>query len=94
MDAEAVITDSFHGTVFSILFHRPFVALGNTARGQARFTSLLTLFGLEHRLFPATTSAQQISAALREPVDWDSTDRRLNQMREVSIQFLTKSLKR
>ena len=94
MDAEAVITDSFHGTVFSILFHRPFVALGNTARGQARFTSLLALFGLEHRLLPATTSAQQISAALREPVDWDSTDRRLNQMREVSIQFLTKSLKR
>ena len=94
MDAEAVITDSFHGTVFSILFHRPFVALGNTARGQARFTSLLALFGLEHRLLPATASAQQISAALREPVDWDSTDRRLNQMREVSIQFLTKSLKR
>ena len=94
MDAQAVVTDSFHGTVFSILFHRPFVALGNSARGQARFTSLLALFGLERRLLPTTASAQQISAALQESVDWDSTDKRLNQMREVSIQFLTKSLKR
>ena len=41
MNAEFVITDSFHACVFSILFHKPFVAIGNSGRGLTRFTSLL-----------------------------------------------------
>lgn len=50
MDAKFVITDSFHGTVFSIIFNKPFVVLGNKKRGLARFNSLLSLFGLNDRL--------------------------------------------
>lgn len=49
-DAEFVVTDSFHACVFSILFNKPFVVIGNTERGLARFNSLLSLFGLEDRL--------------------------------------------
>lgn len=46
MDAEFVVTDSFHACVFSIIFGKPFVVLGNNKRGQARFTSLLSMFDL------------------------------------------------
>ena len=49
-DAEFVITDSFHACVFSILFNKPFIVLGNKKRGMARFHSLLQIFGLEDRL--------------------------------------------
>lgn len=49
-DAEFVITDSFHGCAFSIIFNKPFIAIGNKQRGVARFTSLLKLFSLEDRL--------------------------------------------
>ncbi len=50
MDAELVITDSFHACVFSIIFGKPFIAIGNSGRGMTRFTSLLKLFNLEKNL--------------------------------------------
>jgi len=49
-DAELVITDSFHGCVFSIIFGKPFIAFGNENRGMSRFSSLLKMFGLEDHL--------------------------------------------
>ena len=48
--ATHVITDSFHGTCFSIIFNKPFVSLANYRRGTGRFESLLRLFKLEDRL--------------------------------------------
>lgn len=45
-----IITDSFHACVFSILFGKPFLVIGNQNRGMARFYSLLEMFGLEDRL--------------------------------------------
>lgn len=46
-DAEFVVTDSFHACVFSIIFGKPFIVIGNKDRGMARFESLLKMFGLE-----------------------------------------------
>ena len=48
--AKFIITDSFHGVVFSILFEKPFIVVGNKKRGLNRFFSLLSLFNLENRL--------------------------------------------
>lgn len=48
--ASFVLTDSFHGTVFSLLFERPFLSLINSERGTSRFTSLLDSVGLRNRL--------------------------------------------
>src|SRR5690554_2827249 len=50
MDAEFVVTDTFHGTVFSIIFNKPFISIANESRGTTRFTSLLKLFQLEDKL--------------------------------------------
>lgn len=59
MDAEMVVVDSFHGAVFSIIFNKPFWVIANAERGNARFESLLGLFGLEDRMI-----------SLGEEVDW------------------------
>lgn len=48
-DAEFVITDSFHGTVFSILFKKPFVFLGNKRRGNTRIESLFSVLGISEK---------------------------------------------
>jgi hypothetical protein len=50
MDAEFVVTDSFHACVFSIIFGKPFVVVGNKERGMTRFQSLLKMFSLEQNL--------------------------------------------
>lgn len=43
-DASYVVTDSFHGTVFSIIFEKNFKCLYNKNRGSTRFDSLLKIF--------------------------------------------------
>ena len=73
MDAELVIVDSFHGAVFSIIFNKPFWVIGNSKRGNARFESLLGLYGLEDRMITPG-----------EAVDWNKTIdwERVNEIRE------------
>jgi polysaccharide pyruvyl transferase WcaK-like protein len=71
-DAKFVVTDSFHGTVFAILFNRPFVAVGNSKRGMARFESLLSMFGLEHRLVELEDDIT--SDLINEVIDWDKVN--------------------
>ena len=46
-DASYVVTDSFHGTAFSIIFGKEFKCLYNESRGSARFESLLNLYNSE-----------------------------------------------
>ena len=46
-DAEYVVTDSYHGLVFSLIFNKPVRVLGNTSRGNARFDSLFRIFQIE-----------------------------------------------
>ena len=43
-DASYVVTDSFHGTIFSIIFGKDFKSIYNKNRGAARFESLLNLY--------------------------------------------------
>lgn len=45
-NANFIVTDSFHACVFSIIFRKPFVVVGNVERGMSRFTSLLDSTGL------------------------------------------------
>lgn len=59
-DAKAVVTDSFHACVFSLIFGKPFVVLGNTTRGVSRYESLLGELGLANRL--VTTPAGDLGA--------------------------------
>lgn len=53
-DAEFVLTDSFHGCVFSIIFRKQFLAIGNKERGLDRFNSLLDLFSIKDKLISSS----------------------------------------
>ena len=48
-NAEMVVTDSFHGVVFSIIYDKPFLFLGNQRRGNARLVSLLMMLDVNPR---------------------------------------------
>ena len=49
-DAAFIVTDSFHGTAFSIIFNKDFYVFGNKKRGNSRFDSLLEIFDLKDRM--------------------------------------------
>lgn len=84
------MTDSFHACVFSILFHIPFWVVGNSARGLARFQSLLSLFGLENRLLDGNNLILNLVC---DDIDWRYVDKQLQFLRSKSLSFLINVLK-
>jgi hypothetical protein len=86
-DAEFVITDSFHGTVFSIIFNKPFLVFTNKERGNARFDSLLKLFHLEDRLI----TGNEIKPDLYK-LDFSEVNKILKEEQEKSMKFLIRAL--
>ena len=85
--ASFVITDSFHACVFSILFHRPFVVIGNQARGLSRIEWLLRQFGLTDRL------VMESGAIPKEDIDWEKVDAKLSELRAEAFDFLNNNLR-
>jgi hypothetical protein len=84
-DAEIIITDSFHGTAFSINFNKDFWVFGNEERGNARFISLLKMFNLESRMvnhLPLDNIA----------IKWSEVNNLLNHYRYDSSSWLTNLL--
>ncbi len=89
-DANFVITDSFHGTIFSIIYNKPFIAITNLNRGASRFISLLSALGLENRLI--NNLGEVTNDLLHKPIDYNTVDEKLNVLRETSIKFLKDNL--
>ncbi len=91
--AEYVITDSFHGSAFSLIFNKPFVSLGNSARGLSRFESLLSMFGQTHRLWVSEEyDAVKIKDILEVETDWAETNKVLEEERGKAFLFLKEAL--
>lgn len=86
-DAEYIVTDSFHGTVFSIIFQKSFNVILNNKRGESRFKSILSLFRLEERIISKDMKSYNI-----EDVDWDKIEPILKEWKSKSINFLTKNI--
>ncbi len=85
--ADFVITDSFHACVFSIIFKKQFIVVGNKERGMARFASLLKMFGLEERLVD-----EKFDIKTLQPIDYDKVYNLYGQLRERSLHFLSENL--
>src|SRR5690606_26383604 len=91
VDADFVITDSFHGTVFSIIFNKPFISLVNVNRGASRFESILGELGLENRMLRDFNSAQ-IDYLLRRPVNYEEVRAKLKSLQVRSIELLEREI--
>lgn len=68
-----VITDSYHGTVFSILFNKPFMFIGNERRGNFRIESLFSLLEIENTdncMFEWQKYNDKISELQKNPLDF------------------------
>ncbi|BFM34116.1 polysaccharide pyruvyl transferase family protein [Acinetobacter towneri] len=88
-NAKYVITDSFHGMVYSIIFNKPFVVIGNKARGMTRFTSLLEKLNLCDRLIFDSKADYE----LNNNINWDDVELLKKAQIKYSMQYLEKALK-
>lgn len=91
-DAKFVVTDSFHGMVFSIIFEKPFFVILNKQRGASRFLSLLSSLGLENRLIENIESFDW--DRINEEIDYEALRRPLGNLVTKSKDFLLKNLEK
>lgn len=87
--AEYVLTNSFHGTVFSVIYERPFVSMLHSQTGS-RTTDLLKTLGLEsHILYEARDfkDMKQFEIGNRKEVK-----KKVEELRETSLAFLLRAL--
>lgn len=84
--AEYVVTDSFHGMVFSIIFNKPFTVIGNVERGLSRFKSILRNLDIEYVLIKEDDEIKL------NVIDYGKVMMKLKTLREISEDFLMKNV--
>lgn len=92
-DAEYIVTNSFHGTVFAIIMHKKFIALplaGNAGKMNGRLECLLKNLGLEKHLFSG--DAEHFFDLLQQEIDWADVEARRTLLREQATAFLKNAL--
>lgn len=88
-NAECICTDSFHATVFSIIYHKKFFVFDreDSFKNQnSRFDTLFEHCGIENVLILEDTDL-----SLRE-IEWDVVDERINLERQLAIKYLQEQL--
>lgn len=93
--AKYVLTDSFHGTVFSILHHKQFMTFyrfrdSEKMSKNSRIDTLLQAMGLEKRLYEK--DKENAVKELIEKIDYTDVDEKLSILRDKSKQFLADAL--
>lgn len=85
-----VVTDSFHGTIFSIIFQKQFLVIGNRQRGLSRFESILKIFNLTDRLI--LDENMDIDLEKFKKIDYTSINEKLTKLQKQSLDFLRDNL--
>lgn len=89
--SSAVVTDSFHGTIFSIIFEKPFITMVNVKRGAQRFVSLLEPLNLKDRLFDGPEAIGEHKDML-DALDYTVPNKKLDEIRRESMKWLEDAL--
>jgi len=91
-DATCIFTNSFHGTIFALIFNKPFLFFpikGVSQKLNNRVENLLTKFGLIHRIWNSNKTIQE---QMDDPIDWQEVNKNIEQFRNFSINWLKKAL--
>lgn len=91
-DADFVVTDSFHGCVFSIIFGKPFIVIANVERGLGRFISLLGELSLSDRMIYCYDDYIAHEPRLLTDIDYTSVRECLDTLRQKSLKYLSDAL--
>ncbi|WP_370832909.1 polysaccharide pyruvyl transferase family protein [Acidaminococcus sp.] len=76
-NASCVVTDSFHATAFSVIFHKPmYISMPNTS--GSRISNLFSTAGIEGRSI----------GKMMKKIDWDKADRQMEKARRESLSHL------
>lgn len=87
-NAKCIITNTFHGTVFAIIFNKPFIVItqkGKTGKQNERIYSLLESFHLTDRLYDPK---EEITKQIEKPIDWEKVNNKIKSGRKASFEYI------
>lgn len=90
--SKLVVTTSFHGIVFCLLFHTPFIFVplnGKRSKANRRVLDLLDTLGIKGRVYEAGISYSNI---IKKELEWDNIDSAIRELRYNSFEFLKTNL--
>ena len=88
VNAKFVLTTSFHGTIFSIIFNKPFFSI-NADKDYRRATLLKTM-GLEDRNISEDDMNEKLQKVLK--IDFEASNEKIKEEREKSLKYLKNAL--
>ena len=83
LNADIVLSNSFHATAFSLIFQKAFYVLNRRENINTRMRDLVSLVSLEDRLISGVEDLQD------QPVCWEKTEKVLHELVSESKQFLS-----
>lgn len=89
-DAKAVITNTFHGMMFCIIFRKQFLLCiqnGKNVQENDRFFTVLNLFSLMDRVITPDVSEDELRDKLDTPIDYDRIYQIIQSKREETDMF-------
>lgn len=92
-NAAVVITDSYHGTIFSLLYHKDFITLerfesADVICQNSRIYQLKDYFGLDNQIVKVDASSEFVI----NKVNYDIFENQLTQLRKASVEYLMSAL--
>ena len=87
-----IVTDSFHGTAFSILYHKQFFVFCADEKKFTRIESLLDLLGLSDRYIKSYDDFIARKDSLLKPIDYLKVDKILDEERTKYQNFIKTSI--
>lgn len=94
-NARYICTDSFHGSVFSIIHHKPFVTFNRYAEGSkhsknSRIDTLCGNLGLQERRYIA---AGDLAEQLQRNIDYAAVDTKLKTLKQLTDEYLKEAFR-
>jgi hypothetical protein len=86
--SDYILTDSYHGMIFSILFNKPFLVIGNKIRGLGRFVSLLSMLHMQERLIEIDDIKKNKLKLMYPDNNYNAIEKLFNDNRERSDNYL------
>lgn len=93
-NAECVITDTFHGTIFSVITHRKFATIirkstGNEYGNEEKLSDLLKRLNLSNRIL---NNVEDIDSLLNSDINYEKTDEIILKERIKSYDYLKENI--
>ncbi|MCK9217532.1 MAG: polysaccharide pyruvyl transferase family protein [Firmicutes bacterium] len=92
LQAEFIITDSFHCLLFALIFEKNFVCVPNKHGGVSRIKNILKMIGLEHRFI--SCSEVDLTQLTSQKIDFSKVQKNLYHLKKFSIEYIQHSFKK